>query len=816
MKTLFLFAVTIIFLNQIAFAIDEFREYEEAGLPSSRISGKVIDQTSGTPMEYVSIALYRSNDSSLVSGTVTRTDGNFTLDKVEDGSYYLLASFIGYNSKRFGNVTLSKRSDRAELGTIELAPATESIKEVAVVGGKARIEYQLDKRVVNVDKDLSSRGGTAVDALQNTPSVQVDPQGNLTLRGSSDYMVLVDGKPSILKGSDALKQIPAGAIKQIEVITNPSAKYEADGQAGIINVIMKREMLQGFSGSINYGISTSDKQNGNLMLGYRMKKLNIFAGVDFADNTYRNTVKIDTRTMLPGGTVYNDGFTKEFNTNDNFAVKGGLDYEFNAKNNASVSASYACQGYDNGGYSENVSWTNVNEKIYTNNDNYTDICGNVVRLTADFKHTFNENSNLLITNTYSSWNGRDANKMEYKKTDTNFSNGEIIWLFEPTKDNSNYQNRLNIDYTTPMLKGKFEAGMQYRYEYRFEDVDYKYFDASSQQWLKNDNYCYVMNYYNSIYSGYALFSKSFWGLQGQVGIRSEYFARDMYVEGTTTDSLSYNKFMFYPSVHVSKSFKNKHQLQASYSRRIRRPQPYVLNTIPRYVDENNIFIGNTTLTPEYTDGFELNYMLPVGKASLSAQTYYRRTSNPMTTIRYLGNEGKMYHQLTNGTYQQAYGVELGANIKVLNWWSMNANADLYHYELNTEVIQESRTRSNNTWEVRWINNFNLKKGTSFQTVAYYRGPNVDAGGRIDGFYTVNLSAGQSFLKGKLNVTLRADNVFSSVKFGYHTEGQGYNNDYYITNEGASFTVNVAYRLNNFKSKKNGRADDTEFKGGGMF
>jgi len=813
MKTRTVIILVFLFYS---FPFITFSEVVDSPLPGNCLQGIVIDQSSGVPMEYASVALYRKADSSLVSGTITNTEGKFTLDKIDAGDYYLMASFVGYKSTNMPLSNLSKQFAKTKVGTIALVPSASELDEVRVTGTKAKIEYMLDKRVVNVDKDLSSRGGSAVDALQNTPSVQVDPQGNLTLRGSSDYMVLVDGKPSLLKGSDALKQIPAGAIKQIEVITNPSAKYEADGQAGIINVIMKKEVMQGFSGSINYGISTSEKQNGNLMLSYRLKKLNIFAGADYANNTYRNTVKIDTRTLLPSGTVYNDGFTKEFNTNNNFAVKSGLDYEFNPKNSASVSASYSRQGYDNGGYSENASWTNENEKIYTSNDNYTDIYGDVIRLTADFKHTFNENSNLLVTNTYSGWNGRDANKMEYAKTDVDFSNSQIITLLEPTKDNSNYQNRLNIDYTTPLLKGKFEAGVQYRYEYRFEDVDYKYYDAANQRWLRNDNFCYIMNYYNSIYSGYAMFSKTFWGIQGQLGIRSEYFTRDMYVDGITTDSLAYNKFMFYPSVHISKSFKNQHQLQASYSRRIRRPQPYVLNTIPRFVDENNIFIGNTRLTPEYTDGFELNYMLPVGKASLSAQTYYRRTSNPMTTVRYLGSDGKMYHQLTNGKYQQAFGIELGANLKVLSWWSMNANADLYHYELNTDVLQENKMRSNNTWEIRWINNFNLKTGTSLQSVAYYRGPNVDAGGKIDGFYTVNLSAGQSFFKGKLNVTLRADNVFSSVKFGYHAEGQGYNNDYYIANEGASFTVNVAYKLNNFKSKKAGRADDTEFKGGGMF
>jgi outer membrane receptor protein involved in Fe transport len=813
MKT---FLRIILIFSLIVFAYNANATTNEAALPGNFISGKVVDQTSGTPMEYVTVALYKSTDSSLVSGAITDPEGLFKIEKVDAGSYYLLASFIGYENKRLPEVSLSKKFNKTDLGTIELVPETSEITEVKVVAEKARIEYKLDKRVVNVDKDLSAKGGTAVDALQNTPSVQVDPQGNLTLRGSSEYVVLIDGKPSILKGSDALKQIPAGAIKQIEVVTNPSAKYEADGQAGIINVIMKKEMLQGFSGNVNFGIATNDKQNGNLMLNYRLKKVNLYVGADYADNTYRNTIKINTKTTLNSVERVDDGFTEEFNTNDNMAVKGGIDYDINDKNNLSLSGSYSRQGYDFGSFAENANWFGSNPKVYTTNDNYTDIFGDVARVNFDYKHTFNENSDLQVSNTFSSWSGVDENNMVFMQTNDLYEDGELLSKLNSYKDNSNFNNRLNIDYKTPLWKGSFEAGVQFRYEDRMEDMNYRNYTIATNEWVKNETYSYRLDYLNSIYSGYALFSKEIFGINSQLGIRSEYFTREMVIEGIITDSLNYNKFMFYPSVHLSKSFKNNHQLQASYSRRIKRPQPYVLNTVPRYIDANNIFIGNTALTPEFTDGFELNYMAPVGKSNLSVQTYYKRTSSPMTTIRYLGEDGKMYHQLTNGKYQQSYGVELNANINLLTWWSVNANGNFYNYKINSEVKQSDVELTTNTWDAHLVNNLKFEKGTSLQAVVYYRAPGVDAAGKTDGFYIVNLSANQSFLKGSLNLTLKADNIFNSVKFKYHTDGDGFNNDYFLTNEGASFSVNISYKFNNFKSKKQGRADDTEFKGGGGF
>lgn len=244
MKTQIYLLVFAILMNAFMFdtyGVEPPKEYETA---SSSISGKFIDAISGTPMEYVSVAVFKSNDSSLVKGTTSDAKGTFNFEKIPTGEYYLKASFVGYEKKLVPAIAINKSNRKSDLGQIQMAPISTQVNEVVVTAEKSRVEYKIDKRVINVDKDISAKGGTAVNALENTPSVQVDPQGNVSLRGSSDFVVLIDGKPSVLKGSEALKQIPASSIKQIEVITNPSAKYDADGQAGIINIVMKKDKLQ--------------------------------------------------------------------------------------------------------------------------------------------------------------------------------------------------------------------------------------------------------------------------------------------------------------------------------------------------------------------------------------------------------------------------------------------------------------------------------------------------------------------------------------------------------------------------------------------
>lgn len=780
------------------------------------ISGRVLDAATNQPMEYVNIALFRSADSSLITGTISTNDGLFKLDKVASGDYYLRVSFLGFEDLHTDKISISSKSLQTNIGDIKLAVNSTSLDEVTITAEKSSVEYQIDKRVINVDQDIVAKGGTAVSVLENTPSIQVDQQGNVMVRGSYDYVVLIDGKPSVLKGSDALKMINASSIKQIEVITNPSAKYEADGKAGIINIIQKKEKLQGVSSTANIGLGTLDKYTANALVNYRKKKVNVFAGIDFAKNKYVSDLTLDNISFLPSGNQYIHEDIEQFNHNDNIGGKAGIDFDLNEKNTFSVAGNYGLQGYDHGANATyNYYYEGSETKNYYLSTSDMDVTGNVAGFNFDYTHKYGENHTLFISNAYSSWDGVDESLMEEYSADDNYNKQELYSALKSRKDNFNYQYRLNADYKRPIKTGTLEAGFQYRYENRKDDLDFQNLDVESNEWIVNTLYTYTLDYTNDIYSGYATYSDTKWGIGYMVGVRSEYFTRTISFSNDDVP-YDYDKFMLYPSFHLTKSIKEKHQFQLSYSRRINRPQPWVLNKTPGYIDPYNIFMGSPELEPEFTDAFELNYRMSYKIMSLNAQTYFRNTTNSFNTSRTLGDDGKMVHELINADNQQSYGVELGLDFNLTKWWQLSSGGNLYHYTLDADASNTGSSRKANSFDARLISNFTLKWGTRIQAIGYVRGPNIDANGETEGFYTVNLAVNQSIMKGKVNIGLSAQNLFDSIKFDYTASSSNYDNKYAISTEGLALMLTASYTFNNFQNKQRGRADDASFKGGGAF
>jgi outer membrane receptor protein involved in Fe transport len=629
--------------------------------------------------------------------------------------------------------------------------------------------------------------------------------------------VLIDGKPSVLKGSDALKQINAASIKQIEVITNPSAKYEADGKAGIINIIQKKDKLQGINGSVNISLGTTDKYSANGLINYRKKKVNVFAGIDFARNKYLNDITINNVSYLPEGNQHIREQVEQYNHNDNFGGKLGMDYDLNEKNSFSLSGNFGVQGYDRGAHAEyNYYFEGNDQKQYFKSNSDMDVTGNVPGLNLDYTHKFGENHTLSVSSTYSSWDGVDENLVTEYSTDANYNKLATQSSLKYTKDNFNYQYRLNADYKRPIKKGTLETGFQYRYENRKDDLVFKNLDVATNNWIVNTLYTSKLDYKNDIYSGYATFSDTKWGIGYMIGVRTEYFTRTIKFSNDA-DSYNYDKFMLYPSVHLTKTFKEKHQFQLSYSRRINRPQPWLLNKTPGYIDPYNIFQGSPELEPEFTDAFELNYRVICNKLlTLSVQTYYRNTTNSFDTKRTLGNDGIMVHELINADRSLSYGAEFGLDFNLTKWWQLSTGTNLYHYSLDAQANSSDAARSTNTFDARIISNFSIKWGTRVQAIGYVRGPNIDAQGKTGGFYTVNLAVSQPILKGKVNVGLSAQNIFNSIKFEYLASSENYNNSYKIAAEGLVLQFTASYSFNNFQNKQRGRADDASFKGGGAF
>ena len=678
-------------------------------------------------------------------------------------------------------------------GEVKLKPQSRNLNEVTVTAESKKVEYKIDRRVVNVEKDLNSAGGSAATALENTPSVQVDPQGNVTLRGSSDFVVLIDGKPTTLKGNDVLKQIPASSVKQIEVITNPSAKYDADGNAGIINVVMKKGKLSGINGNVNINYGNKNMRDGSLQLNYRHKNLNFFGGTEYNDNTFRNFMEINSKAIINQGlptqkTLNHSKNGTQFYENYNLNFKGGAELTFAEKNTVSLSGNISNQSYDRGFDSYIRQWENSDPVTYKKSHNYTDVTGLVKGVNFDFTRDF---------------------------IDQNYNQQSISSKLWNTKHDFNFNYRLNIDYKVPVKNGTFEAGFQYRFEKRFEDFRFFDYDKATDTWSRNNTYSYDLNYDNSIYSGYLIYSGSYKGFGYQAGVRSEFFDRRIVLSKSNTPN-DYEKFMFYPSIHFSKSIKDKHQFQLSYSRRINRPAPFLLNDIPQYIDPDNIFMGNPELKPEFTDSFEFNYRTTISKVTISAQSYLRNTTNMFQALRLMTEKGVMIHKLANSDNQLSAGEEFGVDINVTKWLQLSTGANIYYYKLKTVVENEKIIKESASWDARMIANIQFKWGTRLQLLGYYRGANYDAMGKNDGFFISNIAVNQSLLKGKASIGINVRDVFNSFKMNYSTYGSSFDNLYKINVEGPLVMLNLTYNFNNFRQKNRGRSDDTSFKGGGAF
>jgi outer membrane receptor protein involved in Fe transport len=779
------------------------------------INGKVIDAETQKPIEYANVRLFSMSDSSLVTGTITSVDGVFTLKKIPVGEYYVEISFIGFE-KLVKTISITKEKLEFSLNDIVLSAQSQQLEGVTVVGEKTHIKYEIDKQVINVGKDATAAGGSAVEVLENTPSVQVNVDGDVSLRGSQDFTVLINGKPTQLSGTDALKQIPASSIEKIELITNPSAKYEAEGLSGIINIITKKNTMMGFNGLVNTTIGTGHKYSTNGTFNFRKKRLNLFTGFELSENYNSTDIGQASVVFSPTNNYYQNSSIHNVDMQDAMVFTFGFDYDINDKNSLSIQGKGGRRGYDDESESNSYDYTDLEP---TKNNKYSyryfDVYGEVMEYTLDYKNKIGENHEFTITGHYQSWNGFDAEDLRATVGDS------IDEMHYYKKNDFNYQTRINADYKRPLgKKGILEAGYQFKFNDRNEDFNFDNYDANTGEMIYDPTFSNELKYRRYIHAGYAAYASEFKGFRYKVGIRGEYTDRRINIDTESTEEQDYvmnNQPDWFPSIHVSRDLKNGHSLQASYSRRITRPNAWLLNNNPKYFDANNIFYGSPNLLPQYTDSYELNYRKPFKKVFVSVQTYYRYTTNGFTQERkpIEGSTNKFSHQLINNNNQQALGAELMNSIEVTKWLKVNIGGNLFNRTEEGIIDGTEQSVSDFSWNAFTNANFNLKHGTRFQLTVYYSAPEEDLYGYRTPIYVLNLGANKSFFKGKLTAGISARDVLNTLKFDYEAKDALGNSTYTVEPEGPKVSLNLSYRINNFKNKQRGKKDDNEFSGSGF-
>lgn len=777
---------------------------------NGKITGKVIESESGKGLAYTNIYVKSPKDDAVLTGAISDQKGNFSVKNLPNGEYYVDVKFIGYKKLRIDDIKITNKQKHKKLGTITLQLSAAVADEVVVVGDKMDVEYLLDKKVVNVSKNINSAGGSAVDALENVPSVDVDIEGSVSLRGSSNFTVFVNGKPSILSGTDALEIIPAETIDKIEIITNPSAKYDPEGMAGIMNVILKKEIQSGFNGIINAGIGSNNKYNGDFLVNYFNDKINFFIGGNYRDNNY-NGYSLSEQETYTDTNTFMIRERDRVRQRENHSGRFGIGYQFSEKTSAALEGNAGLyeskrMNFSNISYWEGYDGLLLGDTVFNYNEEVSNRSHQYIGINTNLSHKFNDLGHKLDANfNYSINNSDEPSAQSEYDTDATYSIKDLApskKIRTSEKSDDEYQWRLNVDYTNPISDvTSFEAGYQARFANSTEAYDYEDFDYENSQWLHIDSLSNVMDFSRMIHSSYVTFASALGDdnkFSYLLGLRGEYTKRET---GLKSDySFVIDRFDFFPTVHTAYSINKKNQVSASYSRRIDRPRGWFLEPYTSYIDEYTRRVGNPELEPEYSNSYEVNYQYAFAKSSfVSVEAFHKHNNNLISRFREYDAETNLtYHYFKNIDDDYSTGIELMLNWKPINWFAINVSGNYYNYRIQSNTDGQVIDQNDNTFSGKSNVTFNILEDTRLQVSANYRGASVTAQGRSEDSWRMNLALRQEFLKRSLSVVFSVRDVFGTGNREYTSYGINSMSHDYMERESPQFRLNLSYRINNYK------------------
>ncbi|TGD57936.1 outer membrane beta-barrel family protein [Flavobacterium humi] len=753
------------------------------------ISGKIVDKKTSEPIPYATITI--KDAGKVISGAISKENGTFTVGNLELKNLTIEVQFMGYKTYQ-GNFNLSSENKSVALKTIALEEEATMLEGVSVVRDRSTIEQKIDRKVVNVGKDLVASGTNASEILNNVPTVSIDPQTKeLSLRGNSNVRVLIDGKPSNVDAAQLLQQIPSASIKQIELITNPSAKYNPEGMSGIINIILHKNANIGFNGSINTGVTfgKTPKTNSSVNLNYKVGKVNFYTNYGF--NHGRNANHGYVNSSNPGlENLQNFEFN---NLNNSHLVKFGVDYYINDKNTFSV---YTNQSINHtGGTGKTIidysGLGNNDSSQYFRNRNKN----NSQTYDAAFKHNFDKKDEVLdVEVNYSKTKNSEDTHYDDSSTESNGSLASDFDTRNVIKGVTDY-TQINIDYTNPLTeKTKLELGAETRIQTTKNNFnshkDGTQFSAPYDLVENADNRFSFNRNISAVYANYGTEWSSKWSTQ--LGIRMEYYdisgdfdkSETKFKSDETPQNTSSNEsdrvtdkiFTFYPSAFVTYTLNEKNSFNFNYSRRVDRPSIGQISPIREWSTPLIESKGNPELKPQFTNSFEVNYTRNMKVGSVTTGVFYRRINDEISRVIFNDpndpSNNRKILSFDNFNDNNAYGVEASANLKFTKWWSANASADAY-FKTVRGTIQNATTNALENAEIdvtsfnaRMNNTFTATSKLKFQLFGMYRGRDLSLQFERKAMYKADVGLTYSVLKGKGTVTTRLNDIFDTMHFAF--------------------------------------------------
>ena len=765
-----------------------------------RIKGQIIEAGSKNPIDFADILLYAKGDSTPVFHASSGADGYFFINELKDGEYNLLIKLIGYDLYSRPEVKLSAANPSVDLGVIELKPLEVGLEEVEIVAKKRQIVYKLDKKVIEASSNIRASGGTAVDILENTPSIRVDAEGEVSFRGSSGFTVYVDGKPGVFSGTQALEQIPAGQIENIEIITTPSARHDTDGDVGIINIITKKKFQYGLSGMVNLTGSTAFSRGVDFLLNQQDRVSRWYVGGNWSDHLRKSDFNQQKTTIVNGLTTTSRSDGPRESNNFNYSLKAGWNYTL-PKTTFNLDLEGGYGGRTRNGdldYTEKRSAADgiIEEGNYNSRDKYN-IHETYYLGTAGFTRQFNEKEHLLSGSFYLKYGG---NALEYFQSDLfdkqqARQQGHRAW-----EEEHRWTVRGNADYSYPYSEsGHLEAGYQY-FSY-LEDGDYRmqFWDPEKKEFYWREDIYNTYYFQRGINSVYTILADSYSNFDFQAGIRGEHTHTVLRSSKEWANRLK-NRFEFFPSVHLGYTFKNEHHLLISYSHRTTRPQLFYMEPYISYRDYYSAEIGNPDIRPEYIDSYELNYKKNIREHTLSASIFHRSRRDKIERLRVPYEAGVTLDSMANVGHDYATGMELNGQIQMSHQWNVNINGSLYRYKVENEFKTGGKNEKSTNYEVALNNSFDTGKYTRIQFDGNFVGPSVTTQGRTDAFWYISLAARRQLIHKKLTATLALRDVFNSARYVSDIETSDLQSVTRIRPDYPLVSFTLSYLFHNFKDK----------------
>lgn len=792
----------------------------------------------------VSITLLQKENNKVVGGNISDDKGTFTIDNIIEGNYKLRISSIGLKERIIDNINISTPLKPLNMGTVTLQPSENALKEVSVVGEKNMFQMDIDKKVFNVDKNITSTGGSALDVLQNVPSVSVDASGGVSLRGKSNVNILIDGRPATLMGGDinsALQSLPASSIDNIAIITNPSAKYDAEGQAGIINIITKVNKSNGLSGTATLGAGTGNKYNGGINMNLRKDKWNFALNSNFRLSQNRHTGYTDRKYFNSDSGSHNDeNRTRRFNGNFNSL---SVAYSPNTQNTITITQNVNFMRFGSAGYQVYDLFSRPND-IYDRQHRDQEFKGgpNSGTTSTNWLLKFKKPKQELVTDASISYSKSNSEQNIGTYNLDNYNNIISNTIAQQVLGNNKNRNaNFQSDFTTPVgTNGKFETGIKSQNLW-FESVNNATITIPNGGTYTDPLLQNQFKYQQHTHAAYTNYSNQIDKFSYQGGLRVEDAVYSGY--GGITGSTYYsNSFLnLFPSAYVAYQIKDMQQIYLNYTRRTSRP--WFMQLMP-YINISNALdttSGNPNLKPEFTDNIELAYnqQLPKGN-NITASIYFQNTNNLIQNYTKSYADGTSFSQRVNLASGQTYGLELIGKTQITKSWDATLSANLFNNQLIGSNIDPSLNNNGFAWFTKLNSNYKINKQYSLQLMANYNSPKPTVQGQVEDNYWMDLAFKANLLKdNRLTITLNVSDIFNTRSYRTDYNLPLYYQYSYSKRESRVGTITLSYRFGNtnnnmsntFKGRKkrnnkkeieerdsnlnNGGGDDDNGGGGGM-